>query len=1215
MLESIDPVSATYAAQVQGEAALSQQRSGSWPDDHVAKSPELRTRGIALLDRASMAQSLAQAIAKPLQAQLEPNALKPPLYTEDLIIGYRLDVRRTRLWPNLPPDNSKWRPWRTLMAREVIFKDIYAAFGKIIPEDLDQLVEHPYAGHFRERDDEIIRAWQKVDQLDDAEFTTLHSQVVATWSGGSLALSARREPLPGEPPDHGRKLCYLAQRDLGIDVEYRFATQEARFPHVLRTGDGYECAMRYVLVNGISVDLAKAAALYEATSIGDPAEPKAPFVFKRSEEVGAPDICVATNEPALFSPDNSPSKGDQTDVVILTEDTPLGKGRGSARLFLIPPRATFDYAEQYRLFDYSTEERPPGILRNFAIGELIPPPGPKKTPKLPVRPDLKPRQPTRPAALSLKYQANAHKDRPYYPDPLARNIGLAFIRNGHVPEGFEEFSPPLFFWEAPPTKPNNPADIPRNTAEAPLKAIPVELVIRRWPEGTGGRFGEPEVGRFPGTGEKTRRIAIDIAPAEEVDLIIWCYPDPAPAVGMQALIARSLKLLSDILGKSRGLILEKSLLGTKLREHAKALAGLVSTDGVTNSPVDPAIWRMLLGTVPLMGISMWRELKLVYAVEKPLLIPTFRRQDDKPHGQRLFNLVRLTNATDAIWQKKLEDVSTSGRDLMQEPSEPAGTTGYFAGSIAFHRPSTGALRCEAAWSNAGEQGSVVWDKDKRKWKLKPRYPVQKLFEITEIPRDRGENAHGVLDLVSDEFGKLRALNWKFGDTRARKLSLRLIATSRFANYFKRRVERADEKMCPIPAGQFEAESCSDLNCLRETEIVCEEFWLKATERPGIPKVEKIIWVHPEETIRHDRQRIIVRKRVMLRIYLDRLWHNSGDGELLGIICWPPNLVENHVEPGDPATPATHRLDGREATQADDLRRMTLCDFEACSSFAARYATCWGTDSTTISANLNSMIGPDRFAGYVRKAATLIMPRPDKKEQPGPEDQPQPLPRPADASDIAVSVIGYAPKFDPDEGLWFCDIDFDTGPAYAPFVRFGLVRYQPHAEVRKELSQPLPLDPIQMPPPRTVDIHIENMGRIVVEVSGQGYRKRSLDFSDYPPGADELRNLTDVPLQKFSIKRAAGAKPGLVKTYDHHGRSVEHQFVQPIESEAGLRWICSFDLPESIQTGQYSLVVEEADLFTSDADTRPSNPDPVIGTLVEAPGKFACTIDLWCEQKP
>jgi hypothetical protein len=1211
VLDSTDPVAATYAAQVQGEAAQSQQRSGAWPDEQVAKSPELRTRGIALLDRASMTQSLAQAIAKPLQAQLQANTLKPPLYTEDLIIGYRLDVRRTRLWPKLPPNDPKWRPWRTLMAREVIFKDIHAAFGKSIPDILNQPVEHPYGGRFRERDDGIIRAWQKVDQLDDSEFTSLHSQIVATWSGGSLALSARREPVRGESADHGKKFSYLAQRDLGIDVEYRFASQEARFPHVLRTGDGYECGMRYVLANGISIGLEKAERLFDETAIGDPAAPKQPLVFRRTEEVAAPDICVAADELALATPGKSPTEGDQADVVILTE-----KGRESASRFLIPPGATFDYAEQYRLFDYSQEEVPAGVLRNFAIGELVPPAGPKKPPKqLPVRPDLKPRQPTRPAALSLKYQADAHKKRPYYPDPLARNIGLAFIRNGHVPESFEELSPQLFFWEAPSTKPKNPADAAKIAAVAPLEAIPVELIIRRWPDGIGGRFGEPKMAHFPATQEKIRQIAIDIAPAEEADLIIWTYPDPAPAVGMQALLAQSFKLLSQALTKSRGILLEKSLLGTKLREQSKAIAELVSTHELTDSPIDPAIWRVLLGTVPLMGISMWRELKVVYAVEKPLLAPAFRRKEDKPNGARQLNIIRLTNPTDANWQKKLDDVFTNRRDLMQEPSEPAGTTGYFAGSIAFDRASTGALRCEAAWSNAGEQDSVVWDKDTRKWKQNLRYPVQTLFELPGIPRDRGENPHGTLDLVNDEFGKLRSLSWKFNDTRARKLSLRLVATSRFTDYFKKVSKRAEEKKCPMSAGQFEAESCPDLKCVRDTKIACEEFWLKATERPGIPKVEKVVWVHPEEIIRHDRERIIVQKRVVLRIYLDRWWHNSGDEELLGIICWPPNLVENRVQASDPAIPAPHRLDGREATQADDLRRMTLCDFEACSSFAARYATRWGTDSTTISANLDSMIGPDRFAGYVRKAANLIMPRPDKEERPGPEDQPQPLPSPAGASDVEVAVIGYAPRLDPDEGLWYCDVDFDPGPAYAPFVRFGLVRYQPHAEARKELSQPLPLDPIQIPPPRTVDIHIESMRRIVAEVSGQGYRKRSLDFGDYPQGADGLRNLTDVPLQKFSIKRTAGAKPGLVKAYDHRGKPVEYQFVQPIESEAGLRWICSFDLPESIQTGEYSLVVEEADLFTSDADTRPSEPDPIIGTLVDVPGKFACSVDLWREPKP
>ena len=240
---------------------------------------------------------------------------------------------------------------------------------------------------------------------------------------------------------------------------------------------------------------------------------------------------------------------------------------------------------------------------------------------------------------------------------------------------------------------------------------------------------------------------------------------------------------------------------------------------------------------------------------------------------------------------------------------------------------------------------------------------------------------------------------------------------------------------------------------------------------------------------------------------------------------------------------------------------------------------------------------------------LILPPPDQKE---------------DVKSVEalvsepVSIVAYEPKFDPQEGLWYCDIDFDARPAAAPFVRFGLARYQPNAIDGKELSRPIALDPIQIPARRRVDIHLEGTNRIVAEVSGCGFVKRRLDYSGYENVGDELkyRHLTDVPLQKFSIRRATtnesseigGLKThSLVKAFDYAGRAIEHQFVQPIENEADLRWICRFDLPESIQHGNFSLVVEEIELFTGDLQGKNH---PVIGKLTEVPGKFACTIALW-----
>lgn len=41
----------------------------------------------------------------------------------------------------------------------------------------------------------------------------------------------------------------------------------------------------------------------------------------------------------------------------------------------------------------------------------------------------------------------------------------------------------------------------------------------------------------------------------------------------------------------------------------------------------------------------------------------------------------------------------------------------------------------------------------------------------------------------------------------------------------------------------------------------------------------------------------------------------------------------------------------------------------------------------------------------------------------------------------VEIAPHDVRYDPDCGLWFCDIEIDTGAAYWPFVRLALARYQ------------------------------------------------------------------------------------------------------------------------------------------------------------------------------
>ena len=63
-------------------------------------------------------------------------------------------------------------------------------------------------------------------------------------------------------------------------------------------------------------------------------------------------------------------------------------------------------------------------------------------------------------------------------------------------------------------------------------------------------------------------------------------------------------------------------------------------------------------------------------------------------------------------------------------------------------------------------------------------------------------------------------------------------------------------------------------------------------------------------------------------------------------------------------------------------------------------------------------------------------------------------------------MGHQVTFDAGRDLWFADIAVDEASLYAPFVRLGLVRYQPNAIPGAEVSAVVTTDPIQLIPTRT-----------------------------------------------------------------------------------------------------------------------------------------------------
>jgi hypothetical protein len=150
----------------------------------------------------------------------------------------------------------------------------------------------------------------------------------------------------------------------------------------------------------------------------------------------------------------------------------------------------------------------------------------------------------------------------------------------------------------------------------------------------------------------------------------------------------------------------------------------------------------------------------------------------------------------------------------------------------------------------------------------------------------------------------------------------------------------------------------------------------------------------------------------LRVYLDRPWFSSGEGELLGVVVKGYASPTSHLDPQYP------------------------------------FITYWGQDPVRQSA---ALVGPrvPSFRNAVATGHNLQLAERSWNER--------------------FNVVGFAPAFDAERRLWYCDIEIDTEAAYFPFVRLALVRYQPMSVDGQEVSAVVLADFVQTLPDRSLTL--------------------------------------------------------------------------------------------------------------------------------------------------
>ena len=507
------------------------------------------------------------------------------------------------------------------------------------------------------------------------------------------------------------------------------------------------------------------------------------------------------------------------------------------------------------------------------------------------------------------------------------------------------------------------------------------------------------------------------------------------------------------------------------------------------------------GSGPVLGISQWvqeslatnklqiaqsimdnthwmvtppREIMLVHAVQKPLLCPDMRKVAPRRglgstyatfdgtipiHGESTIKLDVYGH-----WQEPVDDpADPNGPRLVGTPDAPTFNDHAFEVPIRFgQRPGA------------------------------------------SLPNGMYRTADHLLEFNTDIHPK-----HEFHNTKYRQVTYHAVATTRFRDYFPASIT-ADRTNITRQTGVDP-----------DTAIPDVVLNIPNAARPNAPKLLYVIpsfqWITPNKLPanavgRHERLG-------SLRVYMDRPWFSSGDGELLGVVMWD--------------RPATGFRPGMMAMSNDVPDSLKP------------YVTRWGNDP--IWASRPAKLLP-ALADFINPAATqtgtLL------EEIPG----------------ANVSVAGYKPSYDEDRQLWYCDIDLDPGPAYTPFIRLALARFQPISVEGAYISRVVLADFVQLAAARAATVirdpgnprllNVSILGISPLEgIAGKNEVAIVLEESD--AGGDQDLSWTPVP-DTFKVL----------------------QMVQ--QPDGGTLWTGQVTLPAG--GAKYRLLIQEFERFAGEAAT-------------------------------
>jgi hypothetical protein len=297
----------------------------------------------------------------------------------------------------------------------------------------------------------------------------------------------------------------------------------------------------------------------------------------------------------------------------------------------------------------------------------------------------------------------------------------------------------------------------------------------------------------------------------------------------------------------------------------------------------------------------------------------------------------------------------------------------------------------------------------------------------------------------------------------------------------------------------------------------------------------------------------------VRLYLDRPWYSSGDGELLGVLLGElgddPDRSASVSQWG--ADPVWHGI--------GPARRAINVELE----------------------HLSAALGRELPAHPVRPLASL--PLVDLALTP------------------AAGVLGYRPEYDATRKLWFADIAVDPRSAIWPFLRLAVARYQPESTAGKHLSPVVRCDYVQIPLERTATLTRPDDRTARVVLSGAvGYRGAAADIASIDATtADGLNALrARIGANRRVLARLQRASATIATDLGWETVAEVPLAIEGFDSPSlTAAWVGQIDLPESVQARrpgagpQWRVTIEETEWLDADPG---STAFAIVGRLPKLP---------------